>query len=252
MVSISPPQAPRPQAEDGSAPQQAALPFKLDEGATLANFFAVDGGPVLPQLEQLLSPQGEGWIYLAGGNGSGVSHLLQACSAAAGECSLSPMYLSLAECLSLDVDTAAICEGLDQFDLLCIDDVDCLRGQCDGQEALFYLLEKLKAKPVSRLLLGGHCVASELALELPDLQSRLCWATGFQLPRLNDEQRAQALQLKSHNLGLSMSDEVAAFIVRRCSRDMAALTDLLLRLDRQALVSQRRLTIPWIKTVLDI
>ncbi|MDG1938638.1 MAG: DnaA regulatory inactivator Hda, partial [Pseudomonadales bacterium] len=59
------------------------------------------------------------------------------------------------------------------------------------------------------------------------------------------------LQFKAERLGLVMSDEVAHFLMNRRSRNMADLSQLLAQLDQQALSSGRRLTIPWLKTVLD-
>ena len=113
------------------------------------------------------------------------------------------------------------------------------------------MLEKLKNKSNARLVLGSHCLAAELNFDLADLKSRLKWATGFQLNVLSDEQKMQVLQFKAERLGLVMSDEVANFLMNRCSRNMADLSELLARLDQQALSSGRRLTIPWLKTVLD-
>ena len=52
--------------------------------------------------------------------------------------------------------------------------------------------------------------------------------------------------------GLELKEDVAAFLLNHFSRGMQDLMDALRRLDQQALVSQRKLTIPLVKDVLDL
>ena len=133
-----------------------------------------------------------GWIYLAGPESSGISHLLQACTSAASDAGFNALYLNLAELVQASQsadegegsELTAYLEGLDAFDLLCLDDIDVISDLPQWQEALFYLLEKLKSRWQSRLLIGAHSAAANLSLALADLQSRLQWATGFQLTAL--------------------------------------------------------------------
>ena len=59
-----------------------------------------------------------------------------------------------------------------------------------------------------------------------------------------------ALQLRSRWRGLELSDEVGQFLLRRTDRSSAALFALLDKLDQAALMAQRRLTVPFVKSVL--
>ena len=133
-----------------------------------------------------------------------------------------------------------------------IDNIDAVSGRRFWQEQLFYLLEKLKNKPNACLLLGAHTLANDLDCDLLDLKSRLKWATGFQLQLLDDAQKVDLLQFKANRLGLTLSLDVANFLLARCSRNLSDLSALLSDLDVQALSSKRRLTIPWIKSILNI
>ena len=60
----------------------------------------------------------------------------------------------------------------------------------------------------------------------------------------------EALVLRARHRGLELPEETARFLASRARRDMASLHALLDRLDDQALVAQRRLTIPFVKDVL--
>ena len=66
-----------------------------------------------------------------------------------------------------------------------------------------------------------------------------------------DEQRMVALQLHAGDRGIDLSPEVASYILHRYSRDMRELMRLLQRLDRIALAAQRRLTVPFVRTVVE-
>ncbi len=238
-------------------PQQVPLGLNLDASATFANYWSANNGRLIEHLKQFISSdEGDegGWVYIAGESGSGVSHLLQASSAFAKEQEISVIYVSLREMLAAygDQSPVGIFDSMEKFDLLCLDDIELVAEKPVWQEQLFYLLEKIKNRTQSRLLIGGKRAATQLNLELADLQSRLAWATGFYLPALTDEDKLKFLQFKALQLGLSMTDEVAIFLLNRCSRLVGDLVSTLAELDKQAMISQRRLTIPWIKTVLAI
>lgn len=246
--------------------QQYPLALKLDRSVTFANFWADADQQVLQALQPLATQAHPNWVYLAGPQGSGVSHLLQACTAAATDAGFNALYLNLAELVlasqsehqhdeggqNNSQELSAYLEGLEEFELLCLDDIDAIADLPHWQEAVFYLLEKLKNRWQSRLLIGAHCAAANLSLSLADLQSRLKWATGYQLAALDDDQKVALLQFKAEGLGLAMSEDVARFLLARCSRRITDLVQLLDELDRLALSSGRALTIPWIKSVLDL
>jgi DnaA family protein len=237
--------------------KQVPLALKLDNEAIFDSFWS-EADPIAVASVRDLSQGSAGWIYLAGSQGGGVSHLLQACSAEALKAGFSAMYvdfLALLEIFEKSVDDEAVADyfdSLENFDVLVIDNIDAVSGLRFWQEQLFYLLEKLKNKPNSCLLLGAHTLANDLDCDLLDLKSRLKWATGFQLRLLDDTQKIALLQFKANRLGLTLSLDVANFLLARCSRNLADLSALLSDLDVQALSSKRRLTIPWIKSILNI
>ena len=87
---------------------------------------------------------------------------------------------------------------------------------------------------------------------MPDLRSRLGWGLIYQLKVLDDQQRLQALQLRARQRGCEMPYETGRYLMRRLPRNMAALFDLLDQLDEASLVAQRKLTVPFVKSVLGL
>jgi DnaA family protein len=188
-------------------------------------------------------------IYLWGESGSGISHLLQSVCQSAEAAGRSFQYLPLAALLSADPHSTF--EGLEQLDLVCIDDLQLLEQQPHWQTALFHLYNRVK-ECGGRLLLGCRQSPNGLSLQLADLLSRLQWALIFHLHPLDDRNKLAALRQRSRLRGFDLPEEVAQYILHRAPRDTGALFAYLEQLDRASLMAKRKITIPFVKQVLGI
>ncbi|MES2819355.1 MAG: DnaA regulatory inactivator Hda [Pseudomonadota bacterium] len=230
-------------------PIQLPLGVRLRDDATFANYYPGANAAALGYVERLCDPDA-GWteslIYLWGGPGVGRSHLLQAACLRVEQAGEQALYLPLGELVS---HGPALFDNLEQCELVCLDDLDAVVGRAEWEEALFHLFNRLRDSG-RRLLLAAGSAPRELAVQLPDLQSRLTQALVFQLCSLSDEDKLRALQLRASRRGLHLSDEVGRFILTRGERSMSALFALLERLDQASLQAQRKLTIPFLKEIL--
>lgn len=224
---------------------QLPLGVTLRDDMTFDNFYGECNQEVLFSLRQLIHRQGENFIYLWGREGVGISHLLQACCHEIFNHGEQAIYLSFSE-QHLQPD---VLHDLEAFQLICLDDIDLVLGKADWEEALFYLYNRVREKN-GRLLVAAKQPPTVLACQLLDLKSRLCWGLTLQVHLLPDEEKLSALQIRAHNRGLVLADEVANFLLRYAARDMTTLFNLLERLDRASLAAKRRLTIPFIKQAL--
>ena len=227
--------------------EQLPLAVQLRDDATFDNFYVADNGLLIQQLQQQLAG-GERYIYLYGGQGSGRSHLLQAACHQAQQQGGSSLYLPLDELR--DYPAEALFEGTEALQLVCLDNLDAVLGDESWERALFHLFNRLKEAGVA-LLVAANCAVRELSLQLADLRSRLSWGAVYQLQPLSDEQRCQALQFRAGKRGMTLSDEVVLYLYNRCQRDNRVLFDVLDQLDQASLKEQRKLTIPFVKAVLN-
>lgn len=97
------------------------------------------------------------------------------------------------------------------------------------------------------MLFSGNTKPTELALDLPDLKSRLGWGIVWQLKELNDMDKIKALQLRAERRGFHLPFEVGGYLIQRCPRDMHSLFALFDKLDQASLSKQRKLTIPFVR-----
>lgn len=225
------------------ANRQLPLGIGLKDSATFDNFYPADNALVLKALQQ----DEEQMVYLWGPRGCGKSHLLQALCHATAAKGPAPVYLPLQELVAL---SPAILQGLEQQALIAIDDIQEIAGLAEWEEALFHLYNRIR-EAGKRLVVSANVAPAGLALSLPDLTSRLGWGPVFQLTPLSDADKRAALLLRARRRGLEMSNEVVEYLLRRCPRDMDSLFNLLNQLDQASLAAKRKLTIPFIRQLLE-
>jgi len=100
------------------------------------------------------------------------------------------------------------------------------------------------------VLATGSLPPTDLKLR-DDLRTRLGWGHVFALQALDEPQRRDVLRQNAAARGVLLSDEVMDFMLTRFSRDLASLMELLDLMDAYALQTQRAITIPLIKTMMD-
>ena len=86
---------------------------------------------------------------------------------------------------------------------------------------------------------------------IPDLKSRLVWGPVYRLKTLVDEQKTAVLQRHAKARGFDISLDVCNYLIKRYSRELTQLVTLLDQIDNLSLEQQRKVTIPFVKTVLD-
>ncbi|MCX7059023.1 MAG: DnaA/Hda family protein, partial [Proteobacteria bacterium] len=145
----------------------------------------------------------------------------------------------------------AMLAGLEQLDLLCLDDFDRVIGQSAWESALFRLYNDI-AERGGNLVLSASAAPAGLDVHLADLASRLSACVVFQLRSLEDLEQGVALKGRARSLGVELPDETLQYLQRRLPRELSALCDALDRLDAASLSHQRRLTVPFVRSVLEL
>ncbi len=225
--------------------EQIPLAVTLRDDVTFDNFHATGKTLIVKQCLQKALADGESLIYLWGEASSGKTHLLQAsCHALPSERGRAS-YLPLKQSLL----APAVLQSLEHLPLVCLDDIHSVMGDAGWEEALFHFYNRAQEQG-STLIVSANTSPRALPCHLADLQSRLSSGVCFELPEMAEHDKAHVLCQRAARLGCDISQDVALFLMRRYSEDLAHLTALIKHLDRAALTAQRRLTIPFIRTVL--
>ena len=224
--------------------RQLPLGIQLRSAASFGNFLATPANrQALAAVRRCAAKEGESFVYLWGKPGTGKSHLLQAACQDAGP---GGVYIPLQPQAGL---SPAIFDDLQTAELVCLDDLQAIAGLPAWEQALFHLFNRLRDSG-THLLTGARCAPGALAIDLPDLGSRLGWGLCYRLHRLEDGEREQVLMARAVERGIRLPEASARYILQRAPRDMGSLLALLDELDRASLAAQRPLTIPFVRSVL--
>ena len=234
--------------------KQLSLPVLLKDRLSFDNFVAGENQQLVDHLITVAKAEDKThnypWLtYFFAESGLGKSHLLFASCYLAEKNQQSSVYLSFRDKQQLAVE---MLEGLEAYALICLDDIEYIEHDLPWQIALFDLINRVKEQGHSRLILSSRFPLQALPLQLPDLLSRLSWGVSFRVAVLNDLDRCQALILRAEQRGLLMSLEVAKFLINHLQRDLPALVACLDKLDELSLQQQRKLTIPFVKSTLNL
>lgn len=225
---------------------QLPLSLNLRDDAIFDNFFSGSNALVIDALKSFVANGAEQFIYCYGEPGSGRTHLLQACCHLANQYEKTIFYLSLSQHADF---SSEILQELEQFQIVCIDDIDAVVGNRIWEEALFHFYNRARDNKTG-LLVSAVCAPQQLRCVLPDLQSRLAWGLALEIKNLTDEEKTSALQLRAAFRGLQLSSDVAGYLIHHRSRNMRDLFSLLEKLDYASLIAKRKITIPFVKTVI--
>jgi len=232
-------------ATPGAAVQlPLALRFPPDQ--RFETFVAAPAG-ALAQLRAFARGEGAaGGVFVCGPAATGKTHLMLAACAEAESAGLRPVYCPLAAAAGRVREAL---DALEHADLLALDGLDTIAGTLEDEIALFDAHNRARDAG-RRLLYAARVSPDALSLALPDLRSRLSQCARIALEPLDDEGRAEVLRLRASRRGLLLEAAAIEWLLRRVDRDLASLTSVLDRLDRESLAAQRRLTVPFLRSVL--
>ena len=225
---------------------QVPLEFEFQSNQTFESFFPGNNVEIILQLQELANQGPEQQVYIWGEPGSGKSHLLQACCQLAKTLGYDPLYLALSK---HDLPKPAMLDGLEELDLVCLDDVQHVAENPEWQQALFNFYNRQRQNN-HHLVLAADCPPKYLPLDLPDLKTRMSWGLTLKIQPLRDDQLIEALTYKAHYLGFDIPATVGRFLLNHYVQDLPKLWLLLEKMDRATLAAKRKLSIPFLKQIL--
>lgn len=225
--------------------EQLALKVGRRSLPTFDNYLGEHHAEVVARLKGL-QPGDRVWLH--GGRASGRSHLLQAVAARRPDAA----YLALR--LVAPGRTGGALEALVEQSpppaTVLVDDVDALAGDGEAEHLLFRLCNDLRERGAVTVV-SAALPPLQAGFALADLASRFAAFECYRLPPPDDEARLALLRGLARRRGLQLSGTTARFLLDRHARDLQSLVELVERLDDAAWRTQRRLTIPFVRAVLD-
>ena len=225
--------------------KQIALDIGVSVGPSLGNFHPGHNAAALAQLELWMAGRTRSPVptFLWGDNGSGKTHLLRAVA--------DHIRNQGARVGWMDKTTVQPPEFNPEWEVLLLDDVQFFSAV--QQHMAFNWFVNAATPGAARqpwVLAAGSLPPQDLPLR-EDLRTRLGWGHVFHLQLLDDDQRREVLLKHAQALGMHLGKDLLDYLLSRFSRDLGHLIHLLEQLDNYALQTQRPLTIPLLRAMLD-
>ena len=228
-----------------STMKQLALDIGLAPVPTLANFVPAGNEAALEHLRLWAGSPTRSPVptCLWGASGSGKTHLLLAVREAFREHGGRVGWM--------DAGTLNPPEYDEQWEAVILDDCHLYTAVQQAMAFNWFVHAQTPSQGSARWVLAAASLPpSDLSLR-EDLRTRLGWGHVFQLHALGETERRAVLRRAADERGVFLSDEVMDFMLTRFSRDLSSLMLLLDQLDVYALRTQRAITIPLIRSMLE-
>lgn len=225
--------------------KQLALDIGLAPVPTLSNFVPVGNEAALEHLRLWSGSPTRSPVptFLWGGGGSGKTHLLLAVREAFREHGARVGWMDASTLNPPDYD--------ESWEAVLLDDCHLYTAAQQAMAFNWFVHAQTPPQGSARWVLAAAALPpSDLQLR-EDLRTRLGWGHVFQLHALGETERRAVLRRAADERGVFLSDEVMDFMLNRFSRDLSSLMMLLDQLDAYALRTQRAITIPLIRSMLE-
>jgi DnaA family protein len=190
-------------------------------------------------------------VLLCGDRGSGKTHLLQACVHWARAQGLAVMHRPVGVAASGPEDSHAQTEFQPAWRLMVLDDVHLMSESEQATAFNWFVNASAPGDHTPRLMLMSSQPSVGSLSVREDLRTRMAQGLCLTLKTLDEQACRRVLTAQAHLRGLSLKPDVLDFMMSRFSRDMSNLVGWLDQLDAFSLQTQRAITIPLIKDMLN-
>ncbi|MEK9793804.1 MAG: DnaA/Hda family protein [Gammaproteobacteria bacterium] len=218
---------------------QIPIDFEFLKKKTFDNFIIGNNEKLFHELANVSNSNQIILIY--GQKSSGKTHICNA-------------LLNQSNAFNLFINTGVNLDAInpsDSYNLLVIDDLDQLISTPIFEEKLFTILNNqiLNKKPA---VITSSRDISECSFTLKDLSSRLLSDKIFTINELSDSEKIEMMISLSSQRGLVIPEKSLNYIINNCNRDLFFLCAFIRSLDDVSLSAKKRITIPFIKKVIDL
>jgi len=149
-----------------------------------------------------------------------------------------------------ELPDSSLLNGLDEYDVVCFDNIERIAGNPAWELAFFNFFNQHRDRG-HKLIVSASSAPNDIAVQLPDLKTRLNWGLTLKIQPLTDSDRIAALIFKADQMGFEIAPQAGRFLLTHYDRDLASLWALLEKLDRASLAAKRKLTLPFLKQILN-
>ena len=227
---------------------QLILPYQKNIKQTFENYYSDNdlNTQISEGIKNIFSNKNN-QIYIWGGKFTGKSHLLYSANNHFSSIEKKCIYLPMKDYSLFDPD---IINNFCDYDLICIDDIDCIFGIKDWEYSFFKMINK--ALDNSKKII--YTSSSSLVLNkinLKDLHSRLSWGLVYRINNPGDHLKEKILNKIIHEKEYNISLDVCRYLLNRKDRDLVSLIKMIHKVGYQSLSTNKKISIKNLSSIFD-
>ena len=224
-----------------SKPQQLTFPWNKLNRSSFDEFYFEKNNLFIKEI--LLSEED---LFLYGVEQTGKSFLLQAACNHFALKEKQSLYIPLKEVKKYGSD---FIDSLDQFHVICIDDVDLIASNKEWEIALFNLINNCFISKC-RIIFCSSTNPSEINFELTYPISRIEKLDHVDLVPVKTDNLPEAIKFIADFRSINLGDKEIKYLITYSKRSMSDLLDIINKLDNLSMQLKRKITVPLIKEII--
>ncbi len=218
---------------------QIPINFAFCNEKTLENYIAGGNQQLVDALKLFASENLGQLIYVYGKKSTGKSHLCKAV-----------FDIIVGNKVYVDQYNSKLLSNIDiqNTQYLIIDDFDAILEKENTEDLLFYCINEFILSKKS-ILISSIKSTEEIDFIKNDLKSRLTSYLIFNIKEISDEQKIKVVKKITEDIGWTIEENVCQYIMNHYPRDLFFLCNVLKSLDRNSLALKKKVTIPFVKSI---
>ena len=217
---------------------QLILPYQKNIKKKFDSFFCDNekNDQIVENIKNIFDNQNN-QIYIWGDKSFGKSHLLYAACNYFGEKNKKCVYLPLSENKKFEPD---ILDGFDNYDLVCIDNIDLIFQKEDWEYSFFVLINKILDKSKKIIFTSSSSLALN-NINLKDFHSRLSSSLIFMINSPNDTTKENILKRVILEKEYNINVDICEYLLKRKDRDIDSLLKIIDKIGNYSLSTNKKI-----------
>ena len=217
---------------------QLILPYQKNIKKKFDSFFCDNekNDQIVVNIKNIFDSQNN-QIYIWGDKSFGKSHLLYAACNYFGEKNKKCVYLPLSENKKFEPD---ILDGFDNYDLVCIDNIDLIFQKEDWEYSFFVLINKILDKSKKIIFTSSSSLALN-NINLKDFHSRLSSSLIFMINSPNDTTKENILKRVILEKEYNINVDICEYLLKRKDRDIDSLLKIIYKIGNYSLSTNKKI-----------
>ena len=217
---------------------QLILPYQKNIKKKFDSFFCDNekNDQIVENIKNIFDNQNN-QIYIWGDKSFGKSHLLYAACNYFGEKNKKCVYLPLSENKKFEPD---ILDGFDNYDLVCIDNIDLIFQKEDWEYSFFVLINKTLDKSKKIIFTSSSSLALN-NINLKDFHSRLSSSLIFMINSPNDTTKENILKRVILEKEYNINIDICEYLLKRKDRDIDSLLKIIDKIGNYSLSTNKKI-----------